>query len=118
MPLSERKGARSAYCFQMTFVCAHSSPSRKPLPVSGVGNNRQSDRSTAPGAPGRTGIGVPGRWAHLDAQNRNYRRLFFKEGRLVGACLIGDIKMQTRIIQMIQARQVIPDTDRPSLLAA
>ena len=57
-------------------------------------------------------------WGHLDAANRNYQRLFFKDGRLVGGCLIGDIRMQTRIIQMIQARQVIPDNDRGKLLAA
>jgi NAD(P)H-nitrite reductase large subunit len=57
-------------------------------------------------------------WEHLDAQNRNYQRLFFKEGRLVGGCLIGDIRMQTRIIQMIQARQVIPESERGKLLAA
>jgi NAD(P)H-nitrite reductase large subunit len=57
-------------------------------------------------------------WEHLDAANRNYARLFFKDGRLVGGCLIGDIKMQTRIIQMIQARQVTPESDRGKLLAA
>ncbi|MBV9579220.1 MAG: NAD(P)/FAD-dependent oxidoreductase [Chloroflexi bacterium] len=57
-------------------------------------------------------------WEHLDAPNRNYQRLFFKDGRLVGGCLIGDIRMQTRIIQMIQTRQVIPEPDRSNLLAA
>ena len=57
-------------------------------------------------------------WEHLDAPRRNYQRLFFKDGRLVGGCLIGDIKMQTRIIQMIQARQVTPESDRGKLLAA
>jgi len=57
-------------------------------------------------------------WEQMDAANRNYQRLFFKDGRLVGGCLIGDIRMQTRIIQMIQARQVIADLDRPKLLAA
>jgi NAD(P)H-nitrite reductase large subunit len=57
-------------------------------------------------------------WEHLDAPNRNYQRLFFKNGRLVGGCLIGDIKMQTRIIQMIQARQVTPESERGKLLAA
>jgi NAD(P)H-nitrite reductase large subunit len=57
-------------------------------------------------------------WEHLDAPNRNYQRLFFKDGRLVGGCLIGDIKMQTRIIQMIQARQVTPESERGKLLAA
>ena len=57
-------------------------------------------------------------WEHLDAANRNYQRLFFKDGRLVGGCLIGDIRMQTRIIQMIQARQVTPEAERGRLLAA
>ena len=57
-------------------------------------------------------------WEHLDAANRNYQRLFFKDGRLVGGCLIGNIKMQTRIIQMIQARQVTPESERGKLLAA
>jgi NAD(P)H-nitrite reductase large subunit len=57
-------------------------------------------------------------WEHLDAANRNYQRLFFKDGRLVGGCLIGDIRMQTRIIQMIQARRVTPETERGKLLAA
>jgi NAD(P)H-nitrite reductase large subunit len=57
-------------------------------------------------------------WAHLDAQGGNYQRLFFKDGRLVGGCLIGDIRMQTRIIQLIQARQVIPEPERGKLLAA
>jgi NAD(P)H-nitrite reductase large subunit len=57
-------------------------------------------------------------WERIDAPNRNYQRLFFKEGRLVGGCLIGDIKMQTRIIQMIQARQVTPEAERGRLLAA
>ena len=57
-------------------------------------------------------------WEHLDAPNRNYQRLFFKDGRLVGGCLIGDIKMQTRIIRMIQARQVTPESERGKLLAA
>jgi NAD(P)H-nitrite reductase large subunit len=55
-------------------------------------------------------------WAHLDAPNRNYQRLFFKDGRLVGGCLIGNIRMQTRIIQLIQARQVIPEPERGKLL--
>jgi len=57
-------------------------------------------------------------WESLDAAHRNYQRLFFKDGRLVGGCLIGDIKMQTRIIQLIQSRQVTPESDRSKLLAA
>ncbi len=55
-------------------------------------------------------------WSRLDAQNCNYARLFFKEGRLVGGCLIGDIRKQTRIIQTIQARQVIPESERAKIL--
>ncbi len=55
-------------------------------------------------------------WERLDAPNRNYQRLFFKDGRLVGGCLIGDIRMQTRIIQTIQARQVIPESERGRIL--
>jgi NAD(P)H-nitrite reductase large subunit len=57
-------------------------------------------------------------WESLDAANRNYQRLFFKDGRLVGGCLIGDIKMQTRIIQLIQGRQVTAESERGKLLAA
>ncbi|HEY0583671.1 MAG TPA: FAD-dependent oxidoreductase [Chloroflexota bacterium] len=57
-------------------------------------------------------------WEHLDASSRDYQRLFFKDGRLVGGCLIGNIKMQTRIIQMIQARQVTPESERGKLLTA
>jgi NAD(P)H-nitrite reductase large subunit len=57
-------------------------------------------------------------WESLDAANRNYQRLFFKDGRLVGGCLIGDIKMQTRIIQLIQNRQITPESERGKLLAA
>jgi NAD(P)H-nitrite reductase large subunit len=57
-------------------------------------------------------------WARLDAANGDYVRLFFKDGRLVGGCLIGNIRMQTRIIQLIQARQVIPDSERGKLLDA
>ncbi len=55
-------------------------------------------------------------WSRLDAKSRNYARLFFKEGRLVGGCLIGDIRMQTRIIQTIQARQIIPENERAKIL--
>lgn len=67
---------------------------------------------------GLTPESVPGleSWERLDAANRNYQRLFFREGRLVGGCLIGDIKAQTKIIQLIQARQVIPEGERGQLL--
>jgi NAD(P)H-nitrite reductase large subunit len=52
----------------------------------------------------------------LDATSRDYQRLFFREGRLVGGCLIGAIKLQTKIIQMIQGRQVIPESARAEIL--
>ncbi|MBI2756810.1 MAG: NAD(P)/FAD-dependent oxidoreductase [Chloroflexi bacterium] len=55
-------------------------------------------------------------YQEIDEEKRNYRRLFFRDGRLVGGCLIGDIKLQTKIIQVIQARQVIPDSERASIL--
>jgi 3-phenylpropionate/trans-cinnamate dioxygenase ferredoxin reductase subunit len=57
-------------------------------------------------------------WQSVDREKRNYQRLFFRDGRLVGGCLIGDIRMQTRIIQTIQARQVIPENERGKLLSA
>ena len=58
---------------------------------------------------------------HLFAADYQFNELywaFFKDGRLVGGCLIGDIKMQTRIIQMIQSRQVTPESERGKLLLA
>lgn len=57
-------------------------------------------------------------WQETDTEKNVYRRLFFREGRLVGGCLIGDIKAQSKIIQAIQARQVIPSSDRGSILAS
>jgi NAD(P)H-nitrite reductase large subunit len=57
-------------------------------------------------------------WERLDAPNGNYQRLFFKQGRLVGGCLIGDIRAQSKVIKLIQARQVFPEPERERLLAA
>jgi NAD(P)H-nitrite reductase large subunit len=57
-------------------------------------------------------------FARLDAPNRDYQRLFFRDGRLVGGCLIGAIKLQTKIIQLIQGRQVIPESARAEILAS
>lgn len=57
-------------------------------------------------------------WTNVDLEKRNYQRLFFREGRLVGGCLIGDIRAQARIIQTIQARQVIPESERGSILGS
>ncbi|MDP8921560.1 MAG: FAD-dependent oxidoreductase [Chloroflexota bacterium] len=56
-------------------------------------------------------------YEHLDARNRSYQRLFFSEGRLVGAVLIGDMRFRQRIFACIKSREPIPVEDRPKLLA-
>jgi NAD(P)H-nitrite reductase large subunit len=53
---------------------------------------------------------------HLDARNRSYQRLFFLDGRLVGACLIGDMRFRSRIFACIKSRDVIPVEHRARLL--
>lgn len=55
-------------------------------------------------------------WARIDEEAGDYQRLFFRHGRLVGGCLIGNVKPQSKIIQLIQARQVIADEDRAKIL--
>jgi NAD(P)H-nitrite reductase large subunit len=52
----------------------------------------------------------------LDAKDRNYQRLFFLEGRVVGACLIGDMRLRAKIFAAIKSREVIPVEDRAKLL--
>jgi NAD(P)H-nitrite reductase large subunit len=52
----------------------------------------------------------------LDARNRSYQRLFFLEGRLVGACLIGDMRFRGKIFACIKSREKIPVEDRAKLL--
>ena len=52
----------------------------------------------------------------LDATNRSYQRLFFLEGRLVGACLIGDMRFRTKIFACIKSREPIAPEDCHRLL--
>ena len=52
----------------------------------------------------------------LDSGAKSYQRLFFLEGRLVGACLIGDMRFRTKIFAYIKSREAIPSQDRAKLL--
>jgi hypothetical protein len=52
----------------------------------------------------------------VDWEKRNYRRLFFRDGRLVGAMLIGDLKPKTPYTQVIRGRQQFAEAERASLL--
>ena len=54
---------------------------------------------------------------HMNAQDRSYQRLFFLDGRCVGACLIGDMRFRQRIFAAIKSREQIPVEDRRKLLA-
>jgi NAD(P)H-nitrite reductase large subunit len=54
---------------------------------------------------------------HMNAQDRAYQRLFFLDGRCVGACLIGDMRFRQRIFAAIKSREQIPTDDRRRLLA-
>ena len=54
-------------------------------------------------------------WADLDACL--YRRLFFLEGRLAGAVLIGDIRVRRQPMEIIKSRAVIEPGEREKLLA-
>ena len=52
----------------------------------------------------------------VDWEKRNYRRLFFREGRLVGAMLIGDLKPKAPYTDIIRSRKVYSDAERTALL--
>jgi len=54
---------------------------------------------------------------HLNAQAKSYQRLFFMDGRCVGACLIGDMRFRKRIFEAIKTKEQIPPEDRRRLLA-
>lgn len=54
---------------------------------------------------------------HLNAQAKSYQRLFFLDGRLVGAVLIGDMRFRQRIFAAIKSREQIPPDERRKLLA-
>ena len=53
---------------------------------------------------------------HLDVRSRAYQRLFFLEHRLVGACLIGDMRFRQKIFTCIKSREPIPPENRPQLV--
>src|SRR5205823_9513597 len=55
--------------------------------------------------------------SRVDMDARVYRRLFFYEGRLAGAVLVGDIRVRRQLMEIIKSRQVVPQTDREKLLA-
>jgi NAD(P)H-nitrite reductase large subunit len=52
----------------------------------------------------------------VDWEKRDYRRLFFREGRLVGVMLIGNLKPKAPYTEIIRSRQVYPDSERAALL--
>jgi NAD(P)H-nitrite reductase large subunit len=54
---------------------------------------------------------------HLNAQAKSYQRLFFLDGRCVGACLIGDMRFRQRIFAAIKSKEQIPPDERRKLLA-
>ncbi|PZN12327.1 MAG: NAD(P)/FAD-dependent oxidoreductase [Bacillota bacterium] len=47
--------------------------------------------------------------SHVDWENRQYQRLFFLDGRLVGAVLIGDLRARKKIVEMISQREPVDD---------
>lgn len=53
---------------------------------------------------------------HLAAQEKSYQRLFFLDGRCVGACLIGDMRFRKRIFEAIKSKEQIPPDERRKLL--
>jgi NAD(P)H-nitrite reductase large subunit len=63
-----------------------------------------------------TGDGLEA-FEHLNARDRSYQRLFFLDGRCVGACLIGDMRFRQRIFAAIKSRERIPPDQRRQLLA-
>jgi NAD(P)H-nitrite reductase large subunit len=56
-------------------------------------------------------------YEQLNAQARSYQRLFFLEGRCVGAVLIGDMRFRQRIFAAIKSREVVNPEHRRQLLA-
>jgi len=54
---------------------------------------------------------------HLNAQAKSYQRIFFLDGRCVGACLIGDMRFRQRIFAAIKSKEQIPADERRKLLA-
>ena len=52
----------------------------------------------------------------VDWEKRNYRRLFFRDKRLVGAMLIGDLKPKAPYTEIIRSRREFEASERASLL--
>jgi NAD(P)H-nitrite reductase large subunit len=55
--------------------------------------------------------------SRVDMSARVYRRLFFHEGRLAGAVLVGDIRVRRQLMDVIRERRVVPPDERAQLLA-
>ncbi|CAA9243257.1 MAG: Nitrite reductase probable [NAD(P)H] subunit [uncultured Chloroflexi bacterium] len=55
--------------------------------------------------------------SRVDMNARVYRRLFFYEGRLAGAVLVGDIRVRRQLMDVIRGRQVVPPEERAQLAA-
>ena len=53
---------------------------------------------------------------HLDVRSRAYQRLFFLDNRLVGACLIGDMRFRQKVFACIKSREPIPPENRAQLV--
>jgi NAD(P)H-nitrite reductase large subunit len=56
-------------------------------------------------------------YEQLNAKARSYQRLFFLDGRCVGAVLIGDMRFRQRIFAAIKSREVVNPEHRQQLLA-
>ncbi len=52
----------------------------------------------------------------VDRENLSYRRLFFKDGRLVGAVLIGEMKGRKRLLELIRTKARLEPCVRQKLL--
>jgi NAD(P)H-nitrite reductase large subunit len=55
--------------------------------------------------------------SRVDMGARVYRRLFFFEGRLAGAVLVGDIRVRRQLMDVIRSREVIAPDERVKLAA-
>lgn len=55
--------------------------------------------------------------SRIDMNARVYRRLFFYQGRLAGAVLVGDIRVRRQLMDIIKSKRVIPTEERQSLAA-
>jgi NAD(P)H-nitrite reductase large subunit len=54
--------------------------------------------------------------SRVDMNAHVYRRLFFWEGRLAGAVLIGDIRVRRQLMEVIRSRRVVPPEERQQLV--